>query len=199
MDGASPRDVIDRLVAATLLMRHRGAEAETLLLRLAADAEPAVAVLAGGRLAEINRDRLKPLLDRLTASSDSGLRQLGARVLAELRTPEAVAQLGPLLDDPHREVRVFVRESLVRLAVAPALAEPVQQAAMRVLNGKGRAGTSRQRWSLGRSNINQPLIGSYNCWTPVPARFASPPPGLCAPGRPCHCGRHPGTGPSRDE
>jgi HEAT repeat protein len=140
VDDAGPRAVIDRLVAATLLMRHRGAEAETLLLRLAADAQPAVAVVAGTRLAEIDPNRLKSLLDGFVASSDAGLRHLAARVLAELRTPEAVARLGPLLDDSHRDVRVLVRESLVRLLDLPGLAEPVQQAAMRVLSAKGPRG-----------------------------------------------------------
>jgi HEAT repeat protein len=133
-DGAGSRGMIDRLVAATLLRHHRGSACEAILLQLAADSEPAVAVIAGGRLAEINSDRLEPLLDRLAAHSDSGLRQLAARVLAERRTPAAVARLGPLLDDPHRDLRISVRESLVALADVPALAEPVRQEAVRMLN-----------------------------------------------------------------
>jgi HEAT repeat protein len=149
VDGAGPRAVIDRLVAATLLMRHRGAEAETLLLRLAADAQPAVAVVAGRRLAEIDPNRLKSLLDGFVASSDAGLRHLAARVLAELRTPEAVGQLGPLLDDPHREVRVSVGESLVSLAAMVELAEPVRQATMRVLNAKGPRGHEQAALVIG--------------------------------------------------
>jgi HEAT repeat protein len=141
--------VTDRLIAATLLAHHRGPEAEALLLRLAADAEPAVAVVAGGRLAEIGPERLTPLLDRLAASSDSGLRRLAARVLAELRTAEAVGRLGPLLDDPHRGLRVAVRESLVRLAAVPSLAEAVRQATMRVLNGRGPRGCEQAALVVG--------------------------------------------------
>jgi HEAT repeat protein len=136
VESAGRRDVSERVIAATLLTHHRGAESEALLLQLASDEEPAVAVVAGGRLAEIGPDRVKPLLERLIASSDSRLRQLSARVLADLRTPEAVAQLSSLLDDRHRELRIAVRESLIRLADMQALTEPVQQASMRMLNAK---------------------------------------------------------------
>jgi HEAT repeat protein len=140
LDGAPPRATNHPQVAATLLTQHRGPAAETLLLRLAGDPEPAVAVVADSRLAEINPSRLEPLLDRLAAHRDSGLRQLAAQVLAERRTPAAVARLGLLLDDPHRNLRISVRDSLVDLADVPALAEAVEQAAMRMLNGEGPRG-----------------------------------------------------------
>jgi HEAT repeat protein len=148
-DSAGLQDVLVRLVAATLLARHRGPAAEALLFRLADDPQPAVAAAAGGRLAGLNPARLKPLLNRLAASRDSGLRRLAARVLADLRTPEAVAQLGPLLDDPHRDLRVSVRESLVRLADVQALAGPVRQAAMRVLASAGPRGREQAALVVG--------------------------------------------------
>src|SRR5262249_38953759 len=50
----SGRSLTGRLAAASLLRRHRGETAVRLLQRLARDPEPAVAVLAGTRLLEID-------------------------------------------------------------------------------------------------------------------------------------------------
>jgi hypothetical protein len=104
-----------------------------LLLQLAADHNPTVAAAAGRRLLEIDAVLLKPLLNGFVKSPDTGLRQLAARALAELRTPEAVALLGPLLDDPHRDLRIAVRESLIKLAGLDPLKEPVRRAVTHML------------------------------------------------------------------
>src|SRR5207237_1185157 len=82
-----------RLIAATLLAHHRGRSAEALLLQLAGDHDPTVAVAAGRRLLEIDPVLLKPLLNGFVKSPDTGLRQLAAGALALLHTPEAVALL----------------------------------------------------------------------------------------------------------
>jgi HEAT repeat protein len=136
----SPQKIVARLVAATLLGGHRGPAAEALLLQLAADREPAVAAVAVGRLLELDPTKLAPLLDGLAGSPDAGLRRLAVRGLAALKTPKGVTRLGPLLDDPHRDVRVLTRESLVGLADVETLKGPVRDAAMTALAGAGPAG-----------------------------------------------------------
>ena len=99
-----------------------------------------MAAVAVRRLLAIDAARLKPLLDGLLLSPDAGLRQLAARALAELRTPEAVATLAPLLDDPHRALRIFARESLIQLADTEALRGTVHLRMMQVLNAGGQRG-----------------------------------------------------------
>jgi HEAT repeat protein len=132
---ASPQHLLSRLVAATLLTNHRGASAEEVLFRLAADRESAVAAIAVSRLLELDPVLLKSLYDRLAKSSDSTLRKLAARGLAELKTPEAVERLAPLLADPHTDVRVFAREALIRLAGTESLREAVRKGVTQVLGG----------------------------------------------------------------
>jgi HEAT repeat protein len=110
------------------------------LLQLGADREPVVATVAVGRLFEIDPAKLKPLLDTLLTNANAGLRTLAARALAALATPEAAASLGLLLDDPHRELRVLARESLIQLAGVESLKGPVRRAVMRVLATGGPRG-----------------------------------------------------------
>jgi HEAT repeat protein len=105
------------------------------LLRLAADREPTVAAIAVGRLLELDPARLKTLYDGLAKSSDSTLRKLAARGLAELKSPEATERLAPLLTDPHPDVRVLTRDALIRLADTESLREAVHRGVTRVLAG----------------------------------------------------------------
>src|SRR5581483_10356262 len=51
---ASPRGLVPRLAAASLLRRHSSPQAIQLLQRLMHDPEPAVAAIAGARLLEID-------------------------------------------------------------------------------------------------------------------------------------------------
>src|SRR5262249_34587295 len=78
---ATPRGIVNRLVAASLLRRHKGDEATRLLQRLAKDPEPAVAAIAVGRLIELDPALVLPALDSLLASPDAGLRSFGVDVL----------------------------------------------------------------------------------------------------------------------
>ncbi len=146
---ASPGKVLDRLIAASLLAHHNGPATEALLLQLANDREPTIATLAARRLVEIAPTTLQPVLPGMASSGDAGLRLLAARALAELRTPDAVGQLGALLDDPHRDVRVLAREALVRLAGAEPLAEPVREAVLRVLGSGGPRGLEQGAITVG--------------------------------------------------
>ncbi len=112
----SPRGLINRLVAASLIRQHRGEDAQALMLQLANDDEPAVARTALARLFEIDPALVEPMTVRLIAHADAGLRDVGARTLVALPTPKSIALLAPMLDDPHPDIRVYVRKSLVDLA-----------------------------------------------------------------------------------
>ncbi len=132
----SPNGLTDRLVAAALLRRHSAPSALALLEELAQDSEPAVAALALQRLLEADFARILRLSDKLLASPDARVRQLTAQAWVAERTPQAVAQLGAVLDDPHPGIRAHVRESLLDMAGLPQLRQPVLDAARRQLGGR---------------------------------------------------------------
>jgi len=133
---ASPRGVVARLAAASLLGRHQGDEAVRVLRRLAQDREPAVAAPAVTRLIEIDPKLAVPLLDALLASPDAPLRSLAVEVLRREPTEERVRPLADRLDDPDPDVRRKARESLRELAARKELRERVIVEATRVLAGK---------------------------------------------------------------
>jgi len=130
----SPRAIVDRLVAASLLSGHKDEPARAVLLDLAIDPEPSVAAIALGRLLEIDYQLLIPQVARTSiARDDANVRRLGARALVAWRTPEAVASLGPMLDDPHPEVRGYVRESLLEMTSDAGLRDRVLAQALAML------------------------------------------------------------------
>ncbi len=124
----SPSALTDRLVAASLLRRHSTASALGLLEELAQDPEPAVAAVALQRLLEADFSRILQLSATLLASPDARVRQLAAQAWVAERTPQAVRQLGIVLDDPHPAIRAHVRESLLDMAAQSELRQPVLEA-----------------------------------------------------------------------
>jgi HEAT repeat protein len=129
----SPRHLIDRLVAAHLLRRHRGGPVQTLLRELALDREPAVSAVALERLLAVDPLLVLPIVDRLLPRRDANVRVLAASALAAHPDASSIEKLGPLLNDPHPGNRAFVRESLRRFASKPKLDPLVRSEAMRVL------------------------------------------------------------------
>lgn len=129
----APAPMLDRLIAGLLLRHHSGSRSQELLLRLAADDEPAVQAPPLARLLEIDPMLVEPLNAQLAGSRDAKVRDLTARLLFGQATPPAVALLGELLDDPHPGVRRFAQESLIELAARDALDEPVREAATKML------------------------------------------------------------------
>ena len=123
---------IQRLLAATLLSRLSGEEVQQLLLTLAADPEPSVQTVALVRLRDLDPFLILPLLDKTITSPDANVRMLIVECLDMHETVVAVEKAAPLLDDPHPDVRAFVRDSLVRLAGIPELDETVRAATMKV-------------------------------------------------------------------
>jgi HEAT repeat protein len=113
---ATPRGLVARLAAASLLSRHTGTDAVRLLQGLARDPEPAVAAVAAGRLLEIDTKLLVPALDHLLASPDEKVRAAAVEVLRRQPSPDRLHLLGDRLDDPHPDVRVQARRALEELA-----------------------------------------------------------------------------------
>ncbi len=129
----SSEKIVDRLVAASLVSGHRGEAAQALLLELAVDPAPSVAALALTRLLEIDPLLVIPIVEPTIANEDANVRHLGAKALVARATPKAIALLGPMLDDPHVEVRRYVRRSLLRFASDPQLRVQVLEEAAGML------------------------------------------------------------------
>jgi HEAT repeat protein len=130
---ASPRGIVPRLAAATLLQEHRGERTVRLLQRLARDPEPTVVALAAGRLLKIDPGLLVPALKDLLANPDAVVRGLAVEVLRLRPSAEHVVLLGDRLDDPHQDVRVSARKALHELAGRKELHERVIAEATRLL------------------------------------------------------------------
>jgi HEAT repeat protein len=113
------------LLAATLLRQHQGNEAVKLLQELAVDREPGVAVLAVGRLVEIDTKLVVPVLEKVLASANGDVRLLGVETLFRQPSADHVRLLGNRLVDPHPEVRSRARANLRELANKPELRDVV--------------------------------------------------------------------------
>lgn len=143
-----PASLVNRLVAASLLSRHHGESARSLLGRLAVDDEPAVAAIALRRLLDIDPQLVLPLAPDAIRSGDPHVRQLGAEALIARPTAERIAVLGELLDDVHPDVRRYVRRELIKLAGQEALAEPVVAAAVKQLQQESWRGQEQAMFIL---------------------------------------------------
>ena len=129
----SRQGMFERLVAASMLAGHRGADVESFLLGLAVDSEPAVAAVALARLLEINPALVLPIIETTIASADANVRQLGARAMAARPSGKNVTYLGAMLDDRHPDVRTFVRRTLQTFATESDLRAEVIAAATEML------------------------------------------------------------------
>jgi HEAT repeat protein len=112
----TPRGMTARLVAASLLRRHDGDEVVKLLQGLARDTEPAVAGTALARLSEIDSRHILPVLKPVLESPDAAVRGFGVQTLFRHPSAENIRTLSGRLSDPHPDVRIRARHSLVELA-----------------------------------------------------------------------------------
>ncbi len=127
--------IVDRLCAVALLHQHSSETAQSALLRLARDREPSVAAAALTRLNAINHDLVLPLAEQAMQNDDAPVRQQGADAFVARPTPERIAVLAKLLDDPHPDLRGRVRDALFVLAKSPELDAAVRQSATNLLAG----------------------------------------------------------------
>jgi HEAT repeat protein len=124
-----------RLIAVQLLHRHTGGRAQQQLEELAIDSEPAVAVVALNRLLEIDPRLVVPLAEGAMASPDPKIRRSGAEAYVQVPDPSRVAVLARLLNDPHPDVRAYVRESMFALARIAELDDAVRRSTVEMLSG----------------------------------------------------------------
>ncbi|MEX2215278.1 MAG: hypothetical protein WD768_14190 [Phycisphaeraceae bacterium] len=129
--------IVDRLIAATLISKHGGADAVKLMQTLVADAEPAVATIAAERLLELSPKLLAPSAAKLLASSDPKLRLQAARSLVAEASPEGIAKLSPHLDDPSPAVRYYIRDQFIAFHKTEALREAVKTETDKQLSASG--------------------------------------------------------------
>ena len=130
-------NLIDRLIAATIISRHGSNEGVKLMQALTTDVEPAIATIAAERLLELNPSLLAPSVDMLLTSGDPKLRHQAARSLAAEASPEAIAKMSPLLDDPSPAVRYFVRNQFIAFHKKEALKTAVKKETDRQLGAPG--------------------------------------------------------------
>ncbi|RLT21016.1 MAG: phycocyanin alpha phycocyanobilin lyase [Planctomycetota bacterium] len=127
--------IVERLCAVSLLDRHASEAAQSALLRLARDREPSVAVAALTRLNAIDHDLVVPRAEQAMQNDDAPVRQQGVDAFVARPTPERIAVLAKLLDDPHPKLRGRVRDALFVLAKRPELDSAVRQSATKMLAG----------------------------------------------------------------
>jgi hypothetical protein len=125
----------DRLVAATMLGSSSSPAARQVLLTLADDREPLVIAAASRRLLAIDPKSLAGLDGKLMASDDFAVRRVMVDVLWAQRSPEAVAMLAKMMNDPSKEIRVRARDALLRLSADPSLAGAVSDGAVAAVSG----------------------------------------------------------------
>jgi HEAT repeat protein len=127
-----------RLVAASLLRHHKGAEALRVLQSLAKDPDPSVALIAVTRLGELDTRHVLTVLTEVLANEGAEVRGHGVAAMIRNPSDDHVRLLTRALSDPHPDVRVLARRGLRELA-ADRRALVIEEA-VRVLNSSERRG-----------------------------------------------------------
>lgn len=130
---ASPRGLVSRLAAASLLRRHSSREAVSLLQRLLRDSEPAIAAIAVARLLEIDPQLIVFGIEHLLASPDANVRSLSVDVLGRRPSAKHIHLLADRLDDEHLGVRAKARQYLQKLAGEKNWHDPILAEGTRML------------------------------------------------------------------
>lgn len=128
----APGNVL-HLAAASLLRKHRTAEATRILQRLAVEAEAAAAAVAIEGLLEADARLVLPLLKRVVANPDAAVRKHGIEAHRQSPLPEHIPMVAELLDDPHPEVRISARKALLAVARGTEHGDLIRREATRLL------------------------------------------------------------------
>ena len=151
----SPRGLLGRLAAASLLRYHSGDEAVQRLEKLARDSEPSIVAVAAARLIEIDPALVEPNLAGILANPDANVRTLGVEVLSRRFSEKNVRLLGDRLADAHPDVRALARLKLLEYAKSPELKAAVIMQGERVWAPRTGGAWNRQR-SCSRNWITSP-------------------------------------------
>lgn len=128
-------DVLDRLVAATMLAGHGRADAEPVLSRLLGDADLGVAAAAAASLNRVDTAALAALAANYVNHADAGVRASVVEALTAHPDARAVELLAGRLGDPSGKVRHPARAALTAFARERGLDAEVRSAATAVLAG----------------------------------------------------------------
>jgi HEAT repeat protein len=99
-----------------------------------------------------------PLLQESLRNADANVRRLGIEACLALPTPERIALVAALLDDPHPDLRRRVRDGVFQLAHRPELDVAVREAGLRVLGQDGWRGQEQAALLLGALD-HEPAAG----------------------------------------
>ena len=140
----------NHFIAAALLTKHHGSKAETMLLNLAGDAEPAVVAMAIHRLFENAPELVDFVADKQIANDDTSVRQITVEAALSWKSIRGVELAAPLLDDPDPTIRRFVRDRLIELDQESSLSDAVRNEATKVLAGDDWRGKEQAALLLGK-------------------------------------------------
>jgi hypothetical protein len=121
------------LLAATLLAEQSGAEAVSILKRIAAVDAVAMSALALERLLAIDPSHVYEFIASSIRSTDVKIRRVGCTALVHRADADSIGQLAPMLDDPNPALRRDVSAWMLDLAEQAALHDVVIQSTMDVI------------------------------------------------------------------
>ncbi|MCA9248028.1 MAG: hypothetical protein KDA42_12960, partial [Planctomycetales bacterium] len=132
---AHSESLAERLLAANLLVRHRGERTEGVLLEMAHDRAPAIAVVALRRLRALDARLPAEVSEPISSSHDTSLRFLSLEFDEAEASTAGVARIAKLLADRHPQIRSLAGDALIRLDVQESLSESVREQSSEVLHG----------------------------------------------------------------
>ncbi len=127
--------IIDRLCAASLLVKQRSTQAVELNTKLAGDAEPAVAGLALRNLFETDPQTVLPVAEASLKNLDASVRRVAIEAYIKIPTAERIEVLATHLSDPHPELRSLVREGFITHRENAEFADLILDLSIKALNG----------------------------------------------------------------
>lgn len=141
---------VDRLIAAVLLNDQTSDQAITLLVKLAQDAEPAVAGEAMECLLESKPLAVAACQAKVLVSPDARVRLLAVKAVDIQNSPDSIKALAPLLDDVNPQVRRQVRDQFLLRAKNTDLTSTILAQCIQVLSADGWRGQEQAALILGR-------------------------------------------------
>ena len=141
--------VLDRLCAVAFIAQHSSEQSITLNQSLGTDPEPGVAIEALRSLFSLDPKLVLPLVDWALKHPDAGIRRVGIDTCVTLPTPDRLQTLSASLNDPHPQLRNFVRERFLALSQDAALDATIRQSTIAVLAGDDWRGQEQASLLLG--------------------------------------------------
>lgn len=155
------KHVIERLCAASFLVRHRSAESVELNQTLAIDSEPAVCGIALRTLFASDPQLVLPVAETSLKSRDANVRRVAIEVYLKLPTVERIETLSSKLNDPHPQLRGLVREGFFTHSSEAAFEAVIRESTIRTLgddNWRGQEQAALLLAALNRTEVTPRLI-----------------------------------------